>query len=835
MWDEEPVNWWYPCHRCFSFRDRESGLWLRSTRPTSFSTSAGAFANEYRQLSLTDGERAHFWSWMPGREAGYDMPGDTGLDFYLQDATAPSGSSYRGSTRLADNCLGHNGSQVGWTRCPWQVGECQEHGGATDCYDWLFSAWATETGSGTLLGRRNDGGGGLGIENETQLVSMHDGPPQRVFDVVCNACPTHELDSKAYTLIIGSVLISVIPVLAMLARRLTTAMRRRRTHTSISWWTRAQACTTAMERVPCLESSRPMSQLWPRRPQAYFALALFQAGWCLCVMGMLPWLLWWSGGYWSGDSMTYFSLSIVGVALMMLTMRPDTSVWTIRGVAALTIGCLLMMTLTSIPWALEQLDSALWLIEQDGENKRQLAMLVRLPTGILFFAEAAWACVYSLSMLPVFWRNRILARKRLWACSRVAFLVNALMMLALSLFGTLALALSFREDRLERHGVKLHVAEARASVFIFGLSFLLTVVITSPKLRLGVHIRLNTALNQRCSNPARARAALQINAIELHSGSGTSTKSPYSHHFDAWDGIDLRNWEDEDKRFEGLQLRESLGRGGYSVVFRGCLEGYGDVAVKALLRRAYSERPVDVELLRREQMMAKTLAHPRIVNILGTTLMHQAHGPQPALVMELLTGGNLADRIRSSTPATPSISLALRARVALEVAEGIAYLHDNAVVHRDVKPSNVLLTADDHAKLSDFGIATRLGAEAPTAARGTLRYMAPEVAFAAYDCKADVFSFAMLLFELLHLERAFPDVEEGITVFLMYHLHDKRPPLHLSVELEEFSAVLKSCWAGDPAMRMTMPEVIHAFTGMLKSQVLRMHTDSSGCSVITSV
>ena len=108
--------------------------------------------------------------------------------------------------------------------------------------------------------------------------------------------------------------------------------------------------------------------------------------------------------------------------------------------------------------------------------------------------------------------------------------------------------------------------------------------------------------------------------------------------------------------------------------------------------------------------------------------------------------------------------------------------------------------------------------------------MAPEVAFAAYDCKADVFSFAMLLWELLHLERAFPDVEEGITVFLMFHLHDKRPPLHLPVELADFSPVLKGCWVGDPAMRMTMPEVIHAITGMLKSQVLRMNTDCSGCS-----
>ena len=761
---------------------------------------------------------------MPGVN-DYDMPGDSALDFFVMDARAPYRASYRGSSFFADSCLAHNGSQVGWTRCPWIVGECEHtgQGGTTNCSNWLFSAFDTEPASGTFLGRPG-GGGVLGIDNATQLVKMYDGLPSN-FDVVCGDCPPVEMDAKANSLVLACVLISVLPGLLMLCRRLATTMRGRgRANTSATWRTTPG---TASERLPCLESSRPMSPLWPRRPQAYLALALFQTGWCLCVMGTLPWLLWSSGRYVTGDTFSYFALSVVGVALMMLVLRPDTGVWTIRGAAAVTILTLVCMTLSSAPWGIEQLRKAFWLIDQDGDNRRQQALLVDLPSGILIFAEIIWACVYGLSILPVFWRDRVRARIRLWACSRLAFLVNALMMLVLALFGTLTLALSFREDRLETNGTKLHVAEARKSSFIFGASFLLTVLITSPKLRLRVHIRLNTANDPSCWSPARARAELQANAIELQTEDGTATKAPEGQALDSWSGIDLQNWEDTERRFDGLQLRGTLGRGGYSVVFTGWLEGYGDVAVKALLRRAYSERPADIELLRREQMMAKTLGHPRIVTILGTTLMQHEHGPQPALVMELLTGGNLAERIKSSTPTTPSMSLGLRARVALEVAEGIAYLHEHAVVHRDIKPSNVLLTADDHAKLSDFGIATRIGAEAPTAARGTLRYMAPEVAFAAYDCSADVFSFAMLLWELLHLERAFPDIDEGITVFLMFHLHDKRPPLHLPEELEEFAAVLKGCWVGDPTMRMKMSEVIHAITGMVKSQVLITCTDSA--------
>ena len=79
-----------------------------------------------------------------------------------------------------------------------------------------------------------------------------------------------------------------------------------------------------------------------------------------------------------------------------------------------------------------------------------------------------------------------------------------------------------------------------------------------------------------------------------------------------------------------------------------------------------------------------------------------------------------------------------RARVALGVAEGIAHLHRHSVMHRDVKPHNVLLDEACVAKVADFGIATRVGVEQPTPERGTLRYMAPEVVFAAYDFKADV-------------------------------------------------------------------------------------------------
>ena len=127
-------------------------------------------------------------------------------------------------------------------------------------------------------------------------------------------------------------------------------------------------------------------------------------------------------------------------------------------------------------------------------------------------------------------------------------------------------------------------------------------------------------------------------------------------------------------------------------------------------------------------------------------------------------GPHQSPRAAQPFAAGPGLATPLKHRLVYEVALGLRYLHANAIVHRDIKAANVLLTADAHAKLSDFGIATRFGME-HTAGVGSTRYMAPEVIFEKYDHSADVYSFGLLVWEVVHVAVPFANVNAFNALF----------------------------------------------------------------------
>jgi serine/threonine-protein kinase len=193
-----------------------------------------------------------------------------------------------------------------------------------------------------------------------------------------------------------------------------------------------------------------------------------------------------------------------------------------------------------------------------------------------------------------------------------------------------------------------------------------------------------------------------------------------------------------------LQLGALLGQGGFAVVFRAhdpFLER--DVAIKVL------DPSLAVDAAREEQFLheARTIAaaeHPHIVPLYSA----ESTGGLLYLVMRLLSGQSLKDRI-----AEGKLPAAEAARIALECARALAAAHAVGVVHRDIKPGNILLDANGNATVTDFGIAlvtSRPARELLASTTGTPLYMSPEQSLGEQvDGRSDVYALGVVLYEML--------------------------------------------------------------------------------------
>ena len=256
-----------------------------------------------------------------------------------------------------------------------------------------------------------------------------------------------------------------------------------------------------------------------------------------------------------------------------------------------------------------------------------------------------------------------------------------------------------------------------------------------------------------------------------------------------------------DRLSSELKLITPIGLGGYSTAVLGELSGER-VAVKVFARTAYKDTK-EISRLWQEVQIALELEHPNVVRALGTVILP---GPRPALVLELMPCDALSQLLHQRPPTAPPLEAALKHRLIYESANGLSYLHSMGIVHSDIKTANVLLDADLHAKLSDFGIATRFGME-QTASVGTARYMAPEVIFGPYNHSADVYSFGMFAWEVVHV--AIPFHTCNGLIALLAAKEQKRPQCEVPTKCDgRLAEVIHACWQMDPTARPVMREVM---------------------------
>ncbi|WP_433538525.1 serine/threonine-protein kinase [Micromonospora sp. CA-249363] len=255
-------------------------------------------------------------------------------------------------------------------------------------------------------------------------------------------------------------------------------------------------------------------------------------------------------------------------------------------------------------------------------------------------------------------------------------------------------------------------------------------------------------------------------------------------------------------------LHERIGLGGMSEVWRADDEVLGrPVAIKVLAGQLATD-PHLRATIQREARAAARLTHPHVTQVYDYAEATLAGGVVvPYLVMELVEGHNLADRLRSGPLPWPEA-----VRVAGHIAAALAAAHRIGVVHRDVKPGNVMLT-DTGAKVLDFGIAALGGLDSQSGepVMGTPAYFAPErLAAGPPDPASDVYALGALLYRMLTGAAPLP-VQSWEDAIEVHRRGTPVPPLRVPGLPADIAELTLACLAADPARRPSAAQLARRF------------------------
>ncbi|MEU6641448.1 Stk1 family PASTA domain-containing Ser/Thr kinase [Saccharomonospora sp. NPDC046836] len=247
------------------------------------------------------------------------------------------------------------------------------------------------------------------------------------------------------------------------------------------------------------------------------------------------------------------------------------------------------------------------------------------------------------------------------------------------------------------------------------------------------------------------------------------------------------------------ELGDTIGYGGMSEVHHAHDARLGrEVAVK-ILRADLARDPQFQERFRREAQNAAALNHPAIVAVYDTGETDTEYGPLPYIVMEFVEGRTLRDIVKTEGPMSQKRAMEVMA----DVCAALDFSHRHGIVHRDVKPANIMITRNGAVKVMDFGIARALhdGQAAMTqtaAVIGTAQYLSPEQARGEQvDARSDVYAAGCVLYELVTGEPPFTG-DSPVAVAYQHVREDPKPPsaVNPAVSPELDAVVLKALAKG---------------------------------------
>ena len=236
------------------------------------------------------------------------------------------------------------------------------------------------------------------------------------------------------------------------------------------------------------------------------------------------------------------------------------------------------------------------------------------------------------------------------------------------------------------------------------------------------------------------------------------------------------------------QVGELIGRGGMSDVHRGTDSRLGRTVAIKLLKPSLASDPAFRTRFRQEAQAAARMAHPTIVRVFdaGEETVTDANGHEsqlPFIVMEFVDGTLLKDLIKEGP-----LSSTEAVRILDGVLTALEYSHRAGVVHRDIKPGNIMITRNGQVKVMDFGIARAISDSSTTVAQttailGTASYFSPEQAKGeVVDARTDLYSTGVVLFEMLTARPPFRG-DTPVAIAYQHVREEPQPPSNFDPEI----------------------------------------------------